>query len=315
MFKYILSKTINSIVLLFGVLFIVFILMHVTGDPASLIASRQASPEDIERLRETLGLNRPVIVQFFDFIKGALVGDFGYSFRYRQPAMQLVLERLPATIELATVSLLMSIVIGVTIRILGGSNPNTPVDVLARGMGLVGQTIPSFWFGLILIIFFALKLGWFPTFGRETFRFWGLRLPTKSVVLPAFALSLFTTGQLARFTRSAVMEIKNEDYIRTAHSKGLPRLIIYMRHILHNAAIPLISIIGVQFGYLLSGAIYIETIFAWPGLGNLLAEAIGTRDFFLVQATAFFTSLVVIVLHLLTDILYALADPRIRYKR
>jgi len=313
--KYIVSKVINSIVLLFGVLFIVFILLHVTGDPVSIIASRQASPEDIERLREELGFNRPVIVQFYDFIKGALGGDFGQSLRYRQPAMQLVLERLPATIELASVSLLMSIVIGVTIGILGGSNPNTPVDVVARGTGLIGQTIPSFWLGLILIVIFAVKLGWFPTFGRENISFLGLKLPTKSVMLPAFALGLFTTGQLARFTRSAVMEIKNEDYIRTAHSKGLPGLSVYVRHILRNAAIPLISIIGVQFGYLLSGSIYIETIFAWPGLGNLLAEAVWTRDFFLVQATAFFTSLVVIVLHLLTDILYALADPRIRYKR
>jgi ABC-type dipeptide/oligopeptide/nickel transport system permease component len=302
--KYTLSKVI-----------IVFFILHVSGDPVSLIVSRQASPEDIEHLREELGFNRPIIVQFYDFIKGALVGDFGQSFRYRQPAMQLILERLPATIELATVSLLISIVIGVSIGILGGSNPNTPVDVLARGMGLVGQTIPNFWLGLILIIFFALKLGWFPTFGRETFRFLGLRLPTKSVILPAFALGLFTTGQLARFTRSAVMEIKNEDYIKTAYSKGLSRLAVYLRHILRNAAIPLISVIGVQFSYLLSGSIYIETIFAWPGLGNLLAEAVGTRDFFLVQATAFFTSLVVIVLHLLTDILYALVDPRIRYKR
>lgn len=314
MLKYIFTRIINSIILLFGVLFIVFILLHVTGDPASLLASRQASPEDIKKLREELGFNRPIIVQFSDFIKGAVVGDFGQSFRYRQPAMQLILERLPATIQLATVALLMSIVIGVSSGILGGSNPNTPVDLLARSIGLVGQTIPNFWLGLILIIIFAVKLGWFPTFGRNTFIFFGLSLPTKSIILPAFALGFFTTGQLARFTRSAVMEIKNEDYIRTAHSKGLPRFIIYLRHILRNAAIPLISIIGVQFGYLLSGSIYIETIFAWPGLGNLLAESIGTRDFFVIQATAFFTSLIVIFLHLLTDILYALVDPRIRYK-
>jgi len=314
MLKYIISRIINSIILLFGVLFIVFMLLHVTGDPASLISSRQASPEDIERLREELGLNRPVIVQFYDFIKGAVVGNFGQSFRYRQPAMQMILERLPATIQLAAVALLMSIGIGVLSGILGGSNPNTPVDLMARSIGLVGQTIPNFWLGLILIIIFAVKLHWFPTFGRSTFKFLGLNFPTKSIILPAFALGFFTTGQLARFTRSAVMEIKNEDYIRTAYSKGLPRYAVYMRHVLRNAAIPLISIIGVQFGYLLSGSIYIETIFAWPGLGNLLAEAIGTRDFYLVQATAFFTSLVVVLLSLLTDILYALVDPRIRYR-
>ncbi len=314
MAKYIFSRIINSIILLFSVLFIVFMLLQVTGDPASMLVSRHASPEDIARLREELGFNRPVIVQFYYFVKGAVVGDFGQSFRYRQPAMQLVLERLPATMELATVALIMSIIIGVSTGILGGSNPNTPVDLLARSIGLIGQTIPNFWLGLILILIFALGLGWFPTFGRETFRFLGLKLPTKSIVLPAFALGFFSMGQLARFTRATVMEINSEDYIRTAHSKGLPRFIISTRHILRNAAIPLISIIGVQFGYLLSGSIYIETIFAWPGLGNLLAEAISVRDFFVVQAVAFFTSLVVVVLYLITDILYALVDPRIRYK-
>jgi len=315
MLKFIATRIINAIVLLFGVLFIVFILLHITGDPASLIASRQASPEYIEKLREELGFNRPLIVQFYDFLKGAIKGDFGQSFRYRQPAMQLITERLPATIELATVALFISVIVGVSSGILGGSNPHTPIDLFARGIGLFGQTIPNFWLGLLLIIVFAVKLRWFPTFGRETFTFLGLRFPTRSIILPAFALGFFTTGQLARFTRSSVMEIMSEDYVRTAHSKGLSKVVIYIRHILRNAAIPLISIIGVQFGYLLSGSIYIETIFAWPGLGNLLAEAVGTRDWFVVQAIAFFTSLVVVVLYLITNILYALVDPRIRYKR
>jgi len=312
--KYIATRVTYSIILLIGVLFIVFMLLHLTGDPVSLMVSRQASPDEIAQLREQLGFNRPLVIQFADFVKGAVQGDFGESFRYRQPAMELVLQRVPATIQLASVALLMAIVMGVTMGILGGSNPNSFLDAIARGLGLLGQTIPTFWLGLILILVFALNLGWFPTYGRETFTFLGLKLPDKSIVLPAFALSLFTTGQLVRFTRSAVMEVRNEDYVRTAHSKGLPRLRIYLKYILRNAAIPLISIIGVQFSYLLSGSIYIETIFSWPGLGNLLAEAVGTRDFFLVQATAFFTSLVVIGLHLLTDLIYVLVDPRIRYE-
>lgn len=288
-------------------------MLQLTGDPTALMISRNASPEQLEAMREALGFNRPVIVQFFDYISGVAKGDFGMSMRHQLPAMKLILDRLPATIELATVSLLISLIIGIPLGLLGGSNPGSIWDALARGAGLVGQTIPSFWLALILIVVFAVNLGWFPTFGRETWHFLGIPLPTHSVILPAFALSLFTMGQLARFTRSAVLEIKNEDFVRTAYSKGLAFKKIYVRHILRNAAIPLISIVGVQFGYLLSGSIYIETIFSWPGLGNLLAEAIGNRDFALVQAIAFFTSMVVVSLNLITDIAYAMADPRIRY--
>lgn len=314
MLRYLLNKIVYSVVLLLGVLFMVFMLLHLSGDPTALMVSRHATPDEIESLRQELGFDRPLLVQFGDFLSKAFRGDFGRSFRYRRPVMQLVLERLPATIELASVALLMAVLMGVTIGILGGSNPNTFLDSLARGLGLLGQTIPTFWLGLILIIIFSLNLGWFPSYGRGTITLLGLTLPNKSIVLPAFALSLFTSGQLARFTRSAVLEVMNEEYITTAHSKGLGRARIYFRHILKNSAIPLISIIGVQFGYLLSGSIYIETIFSWPGLGNLLAEAVNTRDFFLVQATAFFSSLVVIGLQLVTDIIYMLADPRIRYR-
>ncbi|MBL0714648.1 MAG: ABC transporter permease [Desulfosarcina sp.] len=311
--RYILSRVVQSIILLIGVLLIVFFMLQLTGDPVALMVSRNASPEQIEALREALGFNRPVMVQFADFMVKALQGDFGMSLRHQQPAMSLILERLPATVELASVALIFAMAIGIPLGLLGGSNPRSIWDILARGAGLIGQTIPNFWLALILIVVFAVGLGWFPSFGRETRQFMGLTLPTKSVVLPAFALGLFTMGQLVRFTRSAVLEIKNEDFVRTAYSKGLAGWRIYIRHILRNASIPLISILGVQFGYLLSGSIYIETIFSWPGLGNLLAESIGNRDFALVQAIAFFTSLAVVTLNLLTDIAYGMADPRIRY--
>jgi ABC-type dipeptide/oligopeptide/nickel transport system permease component len=311
--RYILSRLVQSLLILFGVLCIVFIMLQMTGDPVSLMVSRNTSPEQIEHLREEMGFNRPMMVQFFDFASHAVQGDFGSSIRHKQPALKLILDRLPATIELAAVSLMISMVIGITLGLLGGSSPGSIWDTIARGAGLIGQTIPNFWLALILIIIFAVNLGWFPTFGRDTWHFLGIRLPTRSVILPAFSLGLFTMGQLVRFTRSAVLEIRSEDYIRTAYSKGIPDRRVYIKHILRNASIPLISIIGVQFGYLLSGSIYIETIFSWPGLGNLLAEAIGNRDFALVQAIAFFTSVVVVILNLLTDIAYGLADPRIRY--
>lgn len=311
--RYILSRLIQSICILFGVLFIVFFMLQMTGDPVSLLLSRHATPQEVEELKEELGFNRPLPVQFVNFISRAMVGDFGKSFRHQEPAMDMILERLPATIELATTALFISLALGIPLGLIAGSNPGSVWDVLSRTTGLLGQTIPNFWLALILIIVFSVNLGWFPTFGRDTWTFLGMTLPTKSVVLPAFSLSLFTMGQLIRFTRSAVLEIRNEDYVRTAYSKGIADWKVYIRHILRNASIPLISIIGVQFGYLLSGSIYIETIFSWPGLGNLLAESIGNRDFTLVQAIAFFSSFVVVSLNLLTDIAYGLADPRIRY--
>ena len=311
--RYILSRLVQSVFMLFGVLLIIFLMLRLGGDPAALMVSRNATPEQIETVRENMGFNRPFIVQFADFVRGALTGDFGMSIRHRQPALKLIIQRLPGTIELATVSLLLAMAIGIPLGLLGGSNPGSFWDIVCRGAGLIGQTLPNFWLALILILVFAVNLRWFPSFGRETWTLLGITLPTTSVILPAFSLGLFTMGQLVRFTRSAVMEIKSEDFVRTAYSKGLVDKHIYIRHILRNAAIPLISVIGVQFGYLLSGSIYIETIFSWPGLGNLLAEAIGNRDFPLVQAIAFFASLVVITLSLLSDIAYGLADPRIRY--
>ncbi|HEX6383855.1 MAG TPA: ABC transporter permease [Anaerolineae bacterium] len=302
--RYLLSRLVQSALILIGVLLLVFLMVRVTGDPAALMVSREASPEQREAFREAMGFNRPLIVQFGDFVSGAVVGDFGSSLHHRRPALELILDRLPATVELAGVALLMALVIAIPLGLIGGSNPGSAVDSLARAVGLVGQTIPNFWLALILIIVFAVNLGWFPSFGRDT---------PASVVLPAFALGLATMGQLVRLTRSAVLEIRSEDYIRTAQSKGLSATAISFNHVFRNAAIALVSVIGVQFGYLLSGSIYIETIFSWPGLGNLLAQAVAGRDFPLVQAIAFFTSVVVIVLNLLTDVAYALIDPRIRY--
>lgn len=312
--RYLLSRLIQSIFLIIGVLILVFLMVRLTGDPAALMVSRNASPEQIEAIREEMGFNDSIVLQFFRFASGAVVGDFGMSIRHRQPALDLILERLPATVELAMVSLFLSMIVGIPLGLMAGSRPGSIWDTLARVAGLIGQTVPNFWLALILILIFSVQLRIFPTFGRETWEVCcGVELPTHSVILPAIALGVFTMGQLVRFTRSSVLEIRNQDFIRTAHSKGLQNRRIYVKHILRNAAIPLISIIGIQFGYLLSGSIYIETIFSWPGLGNLLAEAIGNRDFALVQAIAVFTSIVVITINLLTDIAYAAADPRIRY--
>jgi peptide/nickel transport system permease protein len=218
--------------------------------------------------------------------------------------MPLVLERLPATVQLATVGLLMALIMGIPFGLIGGFNPGSAVDSVGRALALLGQSVPNFWLAMIMIVYLGVKLRWFPTFGRDQWN---------SVIMPAFVLGLPVMGQMVRLTRSAVLEIRGEDFIRTAHSKGLEPRVIYVKHVLRNVAIPLISVIGVQFGYMLGGSIYIEAIFSWPGMGGLLEQSIGWRDYPLVQAIAIFTSLVVLALNLLTDVAYAVIDPRIRY--
>jgi peptide/nickel transport system permease protein len=302
--RYLLSRFVQSILLLLGVLIIVFFLIRLTGDPTSLMVPKEAPVEQREAFREAMGFNRPLYVQFLTFSLDVFQGDFGDSLHFRRPNLELILQRLPATFYLATVALLLATVIAVPIGIIGGSNPGSAVDSLGRALGLFGQTIPNFWLALILILIFAVSLGWFPSFGRDT---------SISVVLPAVALGFGSMGQLVRLTRSAVLEIRNEDYIRTARSKGISKLKIGARHVFRNASLALVSVISIQYSYLLGGSIYIETIFSWPGLGNLLQQAVDGRDFPLVQAIAFFISFFVIALTLLTDVAYALIDPRIRY--
>jgi ABC-type dipeptide/oligopeptide/nickel transport system permease component len=304
MLRYFVSKLMLSILLLIGVLALAFFMLRVTGDPVSLMLPREASPAQIATFREAMGFNRPLGVQFWDFLTRATVGDFGNSLHYDSPALPLVLGRLPATVELAAVGLLMAVIVGIPLGLAGGLNPGSVLDSIGRFLGLLGQSIPNFWLALILILVFAVHLRWFPAFGRDE---------PKSVILPAFVLGLAVSSQILRMTRSTVLEVRGEDYIRTARSKGLHPRTIYLKHVLRNVAIPLVSVIGVQFGYMLGGSIYIETIYAWPGMGQLLQQAIGWRDFPLVQALAVFTSVVVLALNLVTDLAYALLDPRIRY--
>ena len=265
---------------------------------------REASPEDVEAFREKMGFNDPTLVQFGRFISGAITGDFGNSLHFKTPAMPMVVGRLPATVQLALTGLVFAVVVGIPLGLVGGFNPGSVIDNIGRFLALLGQSVPNFWLALIMILYFAVRLQWFPSFGRDEW---------KSVIMPAFVLGLPVMGQIVRLTRSAVLEIRGEDFIRTAHSKGLMLRTIYTKHVLRNVAIPLVSVIGVQFGYMLGGSIYIEFIFSWPGMGQLLQQSIGWRDFPLVQALAVFTSAVVLGLNLLTDMAYAIIDPRIRY--
>ncbi|MFN8441543.1 MAG: ABC transporter permease [Caldilineaceae bacterium] len=304
MSRYLLSSITQALLVLIGVFILVFFMVRLTGDPTAVMLAREASEAQREAFRQSMGFDRPLPVQFVDFVGKALAGDFGNSLHYRLPALPLVLERLPATLQLAFSALLMALVIAIPLGLAGGARPGSWIDLAGRAIGLFGQTIPAYWLALVMIIIFSVQLRWLPTSGRAGWT---------SVLMPAFTLALPTMGRLVRLTRSAVMEIMSEDFVRTARGKGLGNRTVFYRHVLRNAAIVLVSVIGIQFGYMLGGSVLIENVFSWPGLGKLAFESISIRDFPLVQAIAVFGSLVVIALNLLVDLAYPLIDPRIRF--
>ena len=312
MTKYLVGRIGQSLLLVLGVMVIVFSMLRVSGDPTNLLVPREATQEQREAAREAHGLNRTVAEQFVDFVGDSARLDFGSSLRYKIPVREVIFDRMPATIELGVVAMAFAVAVGVPLGILAGVKAGGRWDGAARGFGLLGQTIPNFWLSLVFIVVFAVKLGWLPSFGRSTMSMWFFTIPDKSIILPAVALGLFPMAQFLRFTRSSVLEIVNEEYVRIARSKGLRAPVIYIRYILRNALIPLISVMSLQIGALLGGSLYIEAVFAWPGAGGLLAEAVSNRDFQLVQGIAFFGALIVILFSLLSDVLYTVADPRIR---
>ena len=303
--RYLLTRLIQSILLLFGVVVLVFFMVRMTGDAASLLIARDfADPQQLEAMRDALGLNDPLYVQFGNYVTDVLSGEFGYSLRFRQPVIEVILDALPITLLLSAIAMVIALAVSIPLGIAGGYSPNTWIDAVARGVGLIGQVTPSFWLALILIWIFAVNLRLLPSFGIDS---------PKSFVLPAFALSIGAMGQLTRLTRSTVLEIRSEDYIRTARSKGLSDTAIGMRHIARNASIALVSVIGIQFTYLMAGSVYIESVFAIPGIGWMLNEAIRNRDFVLVQSLTIFIASFAILFNLATDVVYAMLDPRIRY--
>ncbi len=303
MVRYIFSHCLESLLLILAVLVLVFFSVHLTGDPVNLMASRSATEAERDRLRQSLGLDRPLSEQFVSYMLNTVQGNLGNSLSQRTPNLDLISQRLPATLELATTSLLMALVIAIPLGVAAWMYPGGLSDKVATVVGLAGQVIPSYWLALLLIVVFAVQLRLLPSFGRDSWR---------SLVLPAFAMSFNTIGQLVRLTRSSVLEVRSENYVQTARAKGLHPRTIAFKHVLRNAAIPLVSIIGISFTYLLGGSVFIETIFAWPGLGTLLQEAIGNNDFPLVQAITLFIALFAIGMNLLTNVAYGWLDPRLR---
>jgi ABC-type dipeptide/oligopeptide/nickel transport system permease component len=301
--RYILARFVQSIVVILGVLLLVFVILHLTGDPARLMLPPEATLQDIERLRRQMGFDRPLPEQFVRYLGGAIRGDFGQSLRYRdQPAMAVVLERFPATIELAVATLAWSIPAAFILGLLAAVRRASLQDQAAMVTALVGQSMPSFWLGLMLILIFSVNLGLLPSSGRGGFA---------HIVLPALTLGGFFMARLTRLVRSGVLEVLGHDYVRTARAKGLAERAVVVRHALKNAAIPIVTIIGLDIGALLGGAVITETVFAWPGVGRLAVDSIYVRDFPVVQADVFVIAVAFVLINLAVDIVYTWLDPRV----
>lgn len=308
MFRYVTGRLLGLLPVLLGVTLLVFVMMRIApGDP--LIAmlgedSRGISREALEELREQYGLNTDPVRQYLTFMGGVVKGDLGKSIRTKQPVVREIGARLPATLLLATTGLTISLSIGLTLGVLAAVYRRTIVDYLAIVLALAGVSIPVFWSGLLLMLFFALQLGWLPASGYGTWR---------HLVLPAVAIGFASSAIIARVTRSSMIEVLRSDYVRTARAKGLNERRVNLRHALRNAMLPIVTVIGLQFGGLLGGSVLTETVFAWPGIGRLVVDSIRAQDGPLVQGTVLFIAVVFIVMNLLVDLSYALLNPRIRY--
>jgi peptide/nickel transport system permease protein/oligopeptide transport system permease protein len=305
MTTYILRRLLIVIPTLLGVLLVVFFMVRLApGDPAVLLAGEFATPETLADIRERFGLDQPLHVQLGLYMASIFQGDLGESVRTRQPVTEMLADFLPNTIQLALGAMLVALLIGIPAGIIAAIRPGTPIDLLVMLGALIGISMPTFWFGLMAILIFSVYLGWFPVAGTGTI--WHL-------VLPAITLGTGIASVLARMTRSAMLEVLSQDYIRTARAKGVAGRVVVFKHALRNALIPVVTITGLLFGGLLEGAVIVETVFAWPGIGQLVVSSILARDYPVVQGAVLLIAVVFILINLLVDLLYGVIDPRIRY--
>lgn len=301
---YLVSRLLNALWVLFGVTTLVFFLIHwVPGDPVAVMLGESASAADAEALRHALGLDRPLSEQWLGFLTGVLSLDLGTSLYYHEPVFTLVTERLGATLELSAWAFLVAMVVALPLGLLAAARKGSAWDSTAMGFSLLGVSIPNFWLGPLLVMAFSLGLGWFPVSGREG---------ALSVVLPAITLGTGLAAVLSRMVRSSLLEVLGEDFIRTARAKGLAPRQVLVRHALRNAWLPVLTLLGMQLGALLGGAVVTEMVFNWPGVGALLVESIQRRDYPVVQGCVLLISLSYVLVNLVTDLLYVKADPRIR---
>jgi len=330
-----LRRLIGTIPIILLISLLVFLLIHAApGDPADMLLSDEASPQDIADARHRWGLDQPIYIQYLRFLMNMLTGNFGMSFRYSDPVMKLIWEHLPATIELAVVSLLIALVLGIPLGVWAGAKPNSWADNFGSVFGFFGISMPSFWFGIMLILVISGTFNWLPSSGRSTY---GIARGSETdfyivdsllagnwraawdgvqhIIMPAIALGTNMMGIIMRVTRSSVLEIIHEDYVRTARAKGVGERTVLWRHVLRNALIPIVTVVGLELGTLLSGSIIVETVFAWPGSGSLLISAIQSRDYPLITGTVITYTVAFVMINFTIDILYAVFDPRIRFGR
>lgn len=305
MAQFVARRLLEAAVVLFLALTAVFSLQFLAGDPVKLFLPTDTTPKQIEEFRDRLGFNDPWLVQYLRFMRGALRGDFGESLRQNEPALGLVLQRFPATLSLSGVAMLLALAAAVPVGVISAARRNSWFDNLSIGTTVLGQAIPGFWLGLMLIYVFAVWLRWLPTSGRGSW---------VHFILPSITLAAFVAARFARLTRSMMLDVLGQDYIRTARAKGLAPPRVLYKHALKNASLPIVTLLALQLGQLLGGAVITETIFAWPGVGRFLVQALLNRDFPVVLVGVFLTALLYSVLNLAADLTYAWLNPRIRYE-
>jgi peptide/nickel transport system permease protein len=300
---YLASRLAQTVLVVFLSLTAVFFLVRLGGDPVLLFLPMDIQAKDVNEFRQRLGFNDPLAVQYGRFVAGAARGDFGESLRYKRDALHLVLERLPATLSLGGSALALTFLIAIPVGVLSATRRGSFLDYVGMGGAVLGQAVPGFWLGLMLIYLFSVRLGWLPTGGTGSLAHY---------VMPCVVLAAFYAARIARLTRSSVLETLNEDYVLTARAKGLAEVWVIAKHTLKNSAIPIVTLAGLETGQLLGGAVITETIFAWPGVGRLIVQALLNRDFPVVLAAAFVFSLTYTLINLVVDLLYAWLDPRTR---
>jgi peptide/nickel transport system permease protein len=300
-----LRRALGALWVIAGVAVMVFVILHLSGDPATLMMPLESTPAEIARFRHAEGFDRPLWVQFAAFAWNALHGDFGDSLRHGEPALGLTLERVPASAELAFSALVLAVIVAIPAGVVAAVRRNSALDLFARLFALVGQSTPVYWLGIMLILIFGVQLGWFPVSGIG-----GL----SHLVLPAVTLALFSTAKIMRLTRASMLDVLGSDFLRTARAKGVGSLQLILHHALRNAWLPIITVIGLELGTLLSQAIITETIFAWPGIGRLAVQAIYDRDYPIVEVVVLLSAMSFVLINLFVDVAYAMLDPRIRYE-
>jgi len=302
--RYIASRLVQMVITIFIVSLVVFFLVRLKGDPVSILAPETFNEAQKEALRRAWGLDRPLWEQYLTFLRKAVTGDFGMSIEYRIPAMDLVLQRLKWTYLLAGVAALIGLIIALPLGILSAVYRNSFIDLIVTVLATLGRAMPGFWIGLMLILVFSVHFRALPAYGAES---------PKSIIMPALALGVGLAATLSRLTRSSMLEVLGQDYVRTARSKGLSERVVILRHALRNALIPVVTSFGLSLGWLLGGAVVIESVFSWPGLGRLMIDSINIRDITIVQAGLLFFATSFVVINLIVDIVYTLLDPRVRY--